>query len=74
MKAAALKCELGNSEGMDLVFYIGIRDFAFRQQGAQLVQLGVKEVISLVGEREPEIKVGSEEQVAEDIILLLILI
>ena len=51
MKAAALKCELGNSEGMDLVFYIGIRDFAFRQQGAQLVQLGVKEVVSLVGER-----------------------
>ena len=74
MKAAALKCELGNSEGMDLVFYIGIRDFAFRQQGAQLVQLGVKEVISLVGEREPEIKVGSEEQVAEVIILLLIII
>ena len=74
MKAAALKCELGNSEGMDLVFYTGIRDFAFRQQGAQLVQLGVKEVISLVGEREPEIKVGSEEQVAEVIILLLIII
>ena len=33
------------------MFYTGIRDFAFRQQGAQLVQLGVKEVVRLVGKR-----------------------
>ena len=49
MKAAALQCELGICEGMDLVFYSGFRDFAFRDKVANLY-LEVEAVIGL--ERE----------------------
>ena len=44
----------------------------FQKQGVQLVYLEVKAKLGL--EREPGIKVGSREQVAENIILLLIII
>ena len=44
-------------------------DITFRKQGVQLVYLEVKAKLGL--EREPRIKVGSREQVAENIILLL---
>ena len=55
MKAAALQCELGICEGMDIVFYSGFRDFAFRDKVANLY-LEVEAVIGL--ELEPGIKSG----------------
>ena len=44
----------------------------FQKQGVQLVYLEVKAKLGL--EREPGIKVGSREQVADIMILLLILV
>ena len=46
LEAAVLQCEMGNCEGMDLVFYSGFRDFAFRDKVANLY-LEVEAIIGL---------------------------